>query len=221
MIVFLDGVNLDEIAELWEAGLIDGVTTNPSLIAKSGREMNKTIYDICKILEWKGHVSAEVLAIDYSNMLLESEKLTQIAENVVIKLPATAHGLRACKTLYDKGVKVNMTLCFSPMQALLAARAGAYYISAFVGRVEDAGYSGEEMLRNIASIYDNYDYSTKILSTSVRSMNHIQLSALLGADAITVPYNLITSMIKHPLTDKGLEMFLSDWKKFEGQAAHL
>ena len=211
MKLFLDTANIDEIKALAASGLIDGVTTNPSLIAKSGRDFLEVIAEICAIID--GPVSAEATASDAPTMLKEGEKLAAIAKNVAVKVPLTEAGLLVCKQLSDKGVMVNVTLCFSASQALLAAKAGAGFISPFVGRLDDIATDGMGLIEEIATIYANYDFPTEILVASVRGVQHVVDAALLGADVATVPPQVITAMFKHPLTDKGIEAFTADWKK--------
>ena len=211
MKLFLDTANIDEIKALAASGLIDGVTTNPSLIAKSGRDFLEVIAEICAIID--GPVSAEATASDAPTMLKEGEKLASIAKNVAVKVPLTEAGLLVCKQLSDKGVMVNVTLCFSAAQALLAAKAGAGFISPFVGRLDDIATDGMGLIEEITAIYANYDFPTEILVASVRGVQHVVDAALLGADVATVPPQVITAMFKHPLTDKGIEAFTADWHK--------
>lgn len=209
---FVDTANLDEIRETADLGLLDGVTTNPSLIAKEGDVDFKTrIKEICDIVD--GDVSAEVTAVDYDGMLEQGRELAKIADNVVIKCPLTWDGLKATKTFSEEGIKVNVTLCFSPSQALLAAKAGAGYISPFIGRLDDISQDGMDLVRQIVQIYDNYGYETEVLAASIRHPMHIVESALAGADVATVPFSVFKKIVKHPLTDRGLDAFLSDWKK--------
>jgi len=209
---FIDTANLDEIKEAVELGLIDGVTTNPSLVAKEGDvDFKKHIAKICKLV--KGDVSAEVTALDTAGMLKEGRELAKIAKNVVIKVPLTLDGLKACRTFRAEGTKVNVTLCFSAAQALLAAKAGASYISPFIGRLDDIAQDGMVLIRDIVQIYDNYGFPTEVLAASIRHPMHIVDCALAGADVATIPFKVITQLVKHPLTDKGLEGFMSDWKK--------
>ncbi len=209
---FVDTADVAEIADLASLGLLDGVTTNPSLVAKSGRDFKTIIKEICAIVP--GPVSAEVAALDYEGMLAEGRTLAKIAKNVTVKLPLTWDGLRACKTLTSDGTMVNVTLCFSANQALLAAKAGATFISPFVGRLDDQGIDGMELISEIRTIYDNYaDLSTDILVASIRTVNHVKQAALIGADVITAPPAILKALVKHPLTDKGIEQFLGDWKK--------
>lgn len=209
---FIDTANLDEIKEANELGMIDGVTTNPSLVAKEGNvDFKEHIAKICSIVE--GDVSAEVTALDTAGMLAEGRELAKIASNVVIKVPLTLDGLKACRTFRAEGTKVNVTLCFSAAQALLAAKAGASYISPFIGRLDDIAQDGMQLIRDIVQIYDNYGFATEVLAASIRHPMHIVDCALAGADVATIPFKVITQLVKHPLTDKGLEGFLSDWKK--------
>ncbi|MBA4228278.1 MAG: fructose-6-phosphate aldolase [Hyphomonas sp.] len=208
---FVDTADTKDIADLAATGLIDGVTTNPSLIAKSGRPFAEVIAEICGLTD--GPVSAEVVAIDAEGMISEGRKLAKIAENVAVKLPLTWDGLKACRTLADEGIPVNVTLCFSANQALLAAKAGAAFISPFIGRLDDIHIDGMELIQEIRQIYDNYMFETEILAASIRSPNHVKLSALAGADVMTAPPAVIRSLVSHPLTDKGLEIFLADAKK--------
>ncbi len=209
---FVDTADITDIADLAETGLLDGVTTNPSLIAKSGRNFLDVIAEICTFVS--GPVSAEVTALDTATMLKEAEVLRRIARNVTIKVPLTWDGLKACKALTDRGVMVNVTLCFSANQALLAAKAGATFISPFIGRLDDIGQDGMQLVRDIRRIYDNYpNLKTEILSASIRSPDHVTQAALAGSDVATVPPAVLRDLVKHPLTDKGLDAFLTDWKK--------
>lgn len=208
---FVDTADTAEINELAATGLLDGVTTNPSLIAKSGRQFKEVIAEICSITD--GDVSAEVAATDYDTMIKEAKELVKIGDNVVIKLPLTLDGLKACKTLTGDGHKTNVTLCFSANQALLAAKAGATYISPFIGRLDDINLDGLELIREMRVIYDNYGFDTEILAASIRTANHVKECAIIGADVATVPPATLKALVKHPLTDKGLEAFLSDWAK--------
>lgn len=209
---FIDTANLDEIKEANELGLIDGVTTNPSLVAKEGDvDFKEHLAKICAIV--KGDISAEVTALDTEGMLSEGRDLAKVAPNVVIKVPLTLDGLKACRTFRAQGTKVNVTLCFSPAQALLAAKAGATYISPFIGRLDDVATDGMQLIRDIVQIYGNYGFETEVLAASIRHPMHIVDCALAGADVATIPFKVITQLVKHPLTDKGLEGFLSDWKK--------
>lgn len=208
---FVDTAEIKEIKELNELGLLDGVTTNPSLILKSGRNIAEVTKEICDIVE--GPVSAEVAATEYSEMMKEAAVLAKIAPNICIKLPLTFDGLKACKALTSDGHKTNVTLCFSATQALLAAKAGATFISPFIGRLDDTGIDGMELISDIRQIYDNYGYETEILAASIRTVNHVKDAALIGADVCTVPPATLKALVKHPLTDKGLEQFLADWAK--------
>ncbi|MBR0553413.1 fructose-6-phosphate aldolase [Stakelama marina] len=208
---FVDTADTAEIRELAESGLVDGVTTNPSLIHKSGREFLEVVEEICGITD--GPVSAEVVALDHETMMKEAEVLRKIADNVAIKVPLTIDGLKTCKALTDDGTMVNVTLCFSANQALLAAKAGASFISPFVGRHDDIGFDGMQLISDIRLIYDNYDFDTEILVASVRHPVHVLESARIGADVMTAPPKVIRQLVNHPLTDKGIEGFLADWKK--------
>ncbi len=208
---FADTADVAELRELKDLGLLDGVTTNPSLIAKSGRKFTEVIAEICSFVD--GPVSAEVAALDFDGMMKEANVLRKVAKNVTVKVPLTLEGLRACRTLSGEGTMVNVTLCFSANQALLAAKAGATFISPFVGRLDDIHQDGMELIAEIRQIYDNYDYDTNILVASVRTANHIKEAALIGADYATAPAAVLKSLVKHPLTDKGIEQFLADWKK--------
>ncbi len=206
---FADTAEIAEIRELAASGLLDGVTTNPSLVKKSGRDFLEVVAEIAKIVE--GPVSAEVVATEHKAMMKEAERLRKIADNVVIKVPLTPDGLKTCRALAKDGTKVNVTLCFSANQALLAAKAGASFISPFVGRLDDIGQSGMELIADIRLIYDNYDFATEILVASVRSPIHILDAAKIGADVVTAPPSVIWQLFKHPLTDAGLASFLKDW----------
>ena len=210
MKLFLDTADINEITDLNKTGMVDGITTNPSLIAKSGRNIIQTIEEICGIVS--GPVSAEVTATDYDGMMREGARLAEIASNVTVKLPLTEDGLRACSSLSEDNIMVNVTLCFSAAQALLAAKAGASFISPFVGRLDDVGADGMILISEIAEIYTNFDYSTEILVASVRGVQHVVDAALIGADVATIPPKIMSQMYKHPLTDKGLADFLSDWE---------
>lgn len=209
---FIDTANLDEIKEANELGLIDGVTTNPSLVAKEGDvDFKEHLAKICAMV--KGDISAEVTALDTAGMLKEGRDYAKVAVNVVIKVPLTLDGLKACRTFRAEGTKVNVTLCFSAAQALLAAKAGASYISPFIGRLDDVATDGMQLIRDIVQIYGNYGFETEVLAASIRHPMHIVDCALAGADVATIPFKVIQQLVKHPLTDKGLEGFLSDWKK--------
>jgi transaldolase len=207
---FVDTAEIADIKKLHEGGLLDGVTTNPSLVAKSGRNFLEVIAEICALVP--GPVSAEVASTEYDGMIAEGTKLAGIAKNVVVKLPLTVDGLRATKTFTDKGIKTNVTLCFSPNQALLAAKVGATYISPFIGRLDDINLDGVELIEQIRTIYDNYDFKTEILAASIRSANHVTQVALAGADVATIPPAVIYKLADHPLTKSGLEQFVKDWK---------
>ena len=208
---FLDSADVSEIKDLYSTGMVDGVTTNPSLILKSGRNIHTVTKEICTIVD--GPVSSEVTAMETIDMLQQAEKLIAIAKNIVIKVPLTWNGLLACKNLTDKGIMVNVTLCFSANQALLAAKAGATFISPFIGRLDDINLDGIALLEEIRIIYDNYDIKTEILAASIRTPNHLTQSAIAGADIATIPPSTFRDLIKHPLTDKGLETFSRDWEK--------
>ena len=209
---FVDTADVAEINELAATGLLDGVTTNPSLVAKAGRDFKEIVAEICKIVP--GPVSAEVAATDYEGMMREADVLRKIAKNVTIKVPLTMDGLKACKALTSDGTMVNVTLCFSANQALLAAKAGATFVSPFIGRLDDIGLNGMDVIREIRAIYDNYpDLSTDILAASIRTVNHVKEAALIGADVATIPPSILKLLVKHPLTDSGLATFVADWKK--------
>lgn len=208
---FADTGDVAEIRELKDLGLLDGVTTNPSLIAKSGRQFKEVIAEICSIVD--GPVSAEVAALDFNGMMKEADVLRKIAKNVAVKVPLTLDGLKACRALTSEGTMVNVTLCFSPNQALLAAKAGATFVSPFIGRLDDIHQDGMALISEIRQIYDNYDFDTNILAASIRTANHIKEAALIGADYATAPAAVLKSLVKHPLTDKGIEQFLADWRK--------
>ena len=208
---FVDTAEVKEIRELADMGLLDGVTTNPSLIAKSGRAFKEVVAEICAIVQ--GPVSAEVTALDFDGMMREAKELRAIAKNVAVKVPLTLPGLKACKALTSDGAMVNVTLCFSANQALLAAKAGASFISPFLGRLDDIHIDGVELISEIRQIYDNYDFATEILAASIRTPLHVKQVALIGADVATMPAAVLKALVKHPLTDKGIEQFLADWKK--------
>ena len=208
---FVDTAEIDAIAELNELGMVDGVTTNPSLILKSGRDIMEVTKEICELVE--GPVSAEVVALEAEAMIAEGRKLAEIASNITVKLPLTWDGLKACKVLSTEGKMVNVTLCFSANQALLAAKAGASFISPFIGRLDDMHIDGLELIQDIRTIYDNYGFETEILAASIRSVNHVQDCALIGADVVTAPPDVIKKLAGHPLTDKGLDQFMKDWAK--------
>jgi transaldolase len=209
---FVDTADIAEIRELAATGLLDGVTTNPSLVAKAGGDFKAIIAEICEVVT--GPVSAEVAATDAEGMLREGRTLAKIAKNVTVKVPLTWDGLKACKALTSEGTMVNVTLCFSANQALLAAKAGATFVSPFIGRLDDIGLDGMELIREIRQIYDNYpDLSTDILAASIRTVGHVKDAALIGADVATVPPAILKALVQHPLTDKGIAQFIADWKK--------
>ncbi|MFY9211381.1 MAG: fructose-6-phosphate aldolase [Aestuariivita sp.] len=208
---FVDTAEIDAIAELNDLGMVDGVTTNPSLILKSGRDILEVTKEICDLVD--GPVSAEVVATEADAMIAEGRKLADIAPNIAVKLPLTWDGLKACKVLTGEGKMVNVTLCFSANQALIAAKAGATFISPFIGRLDDINIDGMDLIADIRTVYDNYGFQTQILAASIRSVNHVLESARIGADVMTAPPEVIKKLASHPLTDKGLEQFLSDWAK--------
>ncbi|WP_324826903.1 fructose-6-phosphate aldolase [Qipengyuania zhejiangensis] len=208
---FVDTADIADIKEMADTGLLDGVTTNPSLIAKSGRDFMEVTKEICALVD--GPVSAEVVALDHETMMREAETLRKIADNVCIKVPLTIDGLKTCRKLTSDGTQVNVTLCFSANQALLAAKAGATFVSPFVGRHDDNGFDGMELIADIRRIYDNYDFGTEILVASIRNPVHVLQSARIGADVATMPPAVIKGLFKHVLTDKGIEGFLADWAK--------
>ncbi|WP_375683250.1 fructose-6-phosphate aldolase [Bartonella sp. AP3QHHD] len=208
---FVDSANIEEIQESQNLSLVDGVTTNPSLILKSGRNILDVTKEICALVS--GPVSAEVAATEFESIMKEAAVLAKVADNICIKLPLTLDGLKACKALTAAGLKTNLTLCFSANQALLAAKAGATFVSPFIGRLDDCGNDGSELLHEIRTIYDNYNFKTQILAASIRTVNHVKEAALRGADVATVPPTILKALVKHPLTDKGLQIFLDDWKK--------
>ncbi|MDP9136630.1 MAG: fructose-6-phosphate aldolase [Pseudomonadota bacterium] len=208
---FIDTADVAEIRDIASLGFLDGVTTNPSLVAKTGRAFRDVIKEICAVVE--GPVSAEVTALDADGMIAEGQSLAKIAKNVTVKVPLTWDGLKACRALTQAGTMVNVTLCFNANQALLAAKSGATFISPFIGRLDDIGLDGMELIEEIRLIYDNYDFSTEILAASIRTVNHVKAAALAGADVVTVPPPVMKLLLKHPLTDKGIDSFLGDWKK--------
>jgi len=212
---FIDTANIDEIRDAARLGILDGVTTNPSLVAKEGRKFEAVIAEICTIVD--GPISAEVTALDFDGMMAQAHPLAKIHKNVTIKVPLTKDGLRACKALRGEGTAVNVTLCFSPSQALLAAKCGATFISPFVGRLDDVSQDGMELIRQIRAIYDNYGYTTQILAASIRHPMHVVDCALAGADVGTMPYKVMTQLYEHPLTDLGLKKFLEDWEKLKSK----
>jgi transaldolase len=212
MRIFIDTANLDEIKEAADMGILDGVTTNPSLVAKEGHKDFKAMLEkICEIVD--GDISAEVVSVTCNEIVKEAKELSKIHKNIVIKVPLIKEGLKAVKILSDEGIKTNVTLCFSPSQALLAAKAGAYLISPFIGRLDDISTNGMELVAQIVNIYRNYDFQTQVLVASIRNPLHFVDAALIGADVCTIPFKVINQLVKHPLTDIGLEKFLSDWKK--------
>jgi transaldolase len=208
---FIDTANVEEIRKTNELGLLDGVTTNPTLVSKEGREFKGLIKEICSIVD--GPVNAEVVSTDAEGMINEARDLVKLADNIVVKIPLIEEGLKAVKILTAEDIKTNVTLCFSPTQSLMAAKAGAAYVSPFVGRLDDISSAGMDLVEQIITIYDNYGYDTEIIVASIRNPTHVVDAALMGADIATIPYNVIQQLIKHPLTDIGLEKFLADWKK--------
>jgi transaldolase len=208
---FIDTANIDEIKKANELGMVDGVTTNPSLVAKEGREFKGLIKEICGIVD--GPVNAEVVSTDAVGMVKEARELAKLADNIVVKIPMLEEGLKAVKTLAQEEINTNVTLCFSPIQALMAAKAGAAYISPFVGRLDDISHIGMELVEEIITIYDNYGFETEVIVASVRNPIHVLDAALMGADIATIPFKVIQQLTKHPLTDIGVEKFLADWKK--------
>jgi transaldolase len=209
---FVDTADVNEIRELAATGLLDGVTTNPTLIAKSGRDFVEVITEIAGLVS--GPVSAEVISMDFDGMVREGEKLAKIADNIAIKVPLTMDGLKACKYFTNKGIMVNVTLCFSAAQAILAAKAGATFVSPFIGRLDDIGQSGMQLIADICTIYNQYDnFNTEVLVASIRSPQHVVDAALMGAHVATIPPSVLKQLVSHPLTDKGLETFMADWKK--------
>lgn len=214
MQIYLDSASLDEVRQAADLGVLDGVTTNPTLIAKEGVDYARRLGEICRVV--KGPVSAEVIATDFEGMVREGKERAMIAPNIVVKLPSTLPGLKACKALSDEGLRTNMTLCFQPLQAMLVARAGAFLVSPFIGRLDDVGEDGMDLIRKIRLIYDNYRMKTQILAASIRHTTHLLHCALAGADVATCPLKVITDCMKHPLTDIGLERFLADYKKAFG-----
>ena len=214
MEIYIDTANIDEIKEAHDLGVLDGVTTNPSLIAKEKVDYGKRLAQICEIVE--GPVSAEVIATEFKAMVKEGKERAKIAENIVVKLPSTVDGLKACRALTDEGIPTNMTLCFQPMQAMLVAKAGAFLVSPFLGRLDDISEDGMDLIHRIRAIYDNFGFETKILAASIRHPKHMVDCALAGADVATVPMSVIKQLMSHPLTDIGLEKFLADYKKAFG-----
>ncbi|MEA3436492.1 MAG: fructose-6-phosphate aldolase [Thermodesulfobacteriota bacterium] len=208
---FIDTANIDEIKEASKMGMVDGVTTNPSLISKEGRDFEEVIKEICEIVD--GPISAEVISIDAEGMVKEARHLAGIHDNIVVKIPMTVDGLKATRTLTGEGIKTNVTLVFSPLQALMAAKAGATYVSPFVGRLDDLSHEGLLLVEQIVEIYSNYGYDTEIIVASVRNPLHVLDAAMMGADIATIPFNVLGKLAAHPLTDKGLKSFLDDWNK--------
>ncbi|HEX9079551.1 MAG TPA: fructose-6-phosphate aldolase [Desulfuromonadaceae bacterium] len=208
---FIDTADVKEIREAHELGLVDGVTTNPSLVAKSGRKFTDVIKEITEIVD--GPISAEVVSVDHDGMIGEAEALAKIHPNIVVKIPMIPEGLKATRSLHEKGIKTNVTLIFTPMQALLAAKAGATYVSPFIGRLDDISQDGMGIIEDIRTIFDNYGYAAEIIVASVRNPVHVLNAALIGADIATIPYSVIMQLTKHPLTDAGLKKFLEDWQK--------
>lgn len=208
---FIDTADVKEIREAHSLGILDGVTTNPSLIAKTGRPFRETIEEICSIVQ--GPVSAEVVSLDTEGMLKEARELAKIADNIVVKIPLIKNGLKAVKRLTEEGIKTNVTLCFSSNQALLAAKAGGTYVSPFVGRLDDRGQVGMDLIEEIRTIYDNYGFQTEIIVASIRHPIHVRDAAMMGADVATIPFNVFDMLVQHPLTDDGVKRFLSDWEK--------
>ena len=213
---FIDTANIDEIKKAKDYGLVDGVTTNPTLVSRENREFKPLIKEICSVVD--GPVSAEVISLDYNGMLDEARELSKLAENVVVKIPMTEEGLKAVKTLSSEGIKTNVTLVFSPLQALLAAKAGATFVSPFVGRLDDISHYGMELVAQIMDIYFNYAFDTEVIVASVRNPIHVLEAAKMGADISTIPFKVLMQFVKHPLTDIGIERFLSDWKKLENKS---
>jgi transaldolase len=210
---FIDTANIEEIKEANAMGMVDGVTTNPSLIAKEGRDFKEIITEICEIVD--GPISAEVISLEEAGMVSEARELVKIHENIVVKIPMTIDGLKAVRTLSSEGIKTNVTLVFSTLQALMAAKAGASYVSPFVGRLDDLAQDGLVLVDQIVTIYDNYDYETEVIVASVRNPLHVLDSALMGADIATIPFNVLAKLASHPMTDKGIAAFMADWEKRE------
>lgn len=208
---FIDTANIAEIKEAASMGVLDGVTTNPSLVAKEGKDFRKLLEEICAIVD--GPISAEVIPTDFEGIMKEGRELSKIHRNIVVKVPLIKEGLKAVKALKAEGIRTNVTLCFSPTQALVAAKAGAYFISPFIGRLDDVSTNGMELIRQIVTIYRNYQYETQVLVASVRHPLHVVEAAMIGADICTIPFKVIEQLIKHPLTDIGLQKFLEDWNK--------
>lgn len=211
MQIFIDSADIEEIRDAAAMGVVDGVTTNPSLVAKTGRPFKDVLIDICEVID--GPISAEVISTDYDGMMSEARSLASMHDNIVVKIPLIAEGLKAVRTLSDEGIRTNVTLCFSPTQGLLAAKAGATYISPFIGRIDDISGNGMEIVEQLVTIYQNYGLSTQVLAASIRNPVHVVQAALIGADVATLPHKVIHQLVKHPLTDIGLERFLADAKK--------
>jgi transaldolase len=214
MQIYLDSASLDDVKKAHDLGVLDGVTTNPSLIAKEGVPYSKRLAEICAVCT--GPVSAEVIATDYAGMLKEGREHVRIAPNIVVKLPCTPDGLKACKALSDEKIRTNLTLCFQPLQAMMVAKAGAFLVSPFIGRLDDVGQDGMQLIRDIRKVYDNYGMKTMVLAASIRHTNHLLHCAMAGADVATCPLKVILDCMKHPLTDKGIEIFLADYRKAFG-----
>ncbi|MCF8111838.1 MAG: fructose-6-phosphate aldolase [Desulfobacteraceae bacterium] len=208
---FIDTANVDEIREAHEMGMVDGVTTNPTLIAKEGRDFKEIINEICEIVD--GPISAEAISLDVDGMITEARELAKIHKNIVVKIPMTIEGLKAVRTLSAEGIGTNVTLVFSPLQALMAAKAGATYVSPFVGRLDDLSQEGMDLVEQIVSIYDNYGFQTEVIVASIRNPLHVLESALMGADIATIPFSVLKKLAAHPMTDKGIQAFLDDWEK--------
>ena len=211
MQIFIDSADIEEIRDAAAMGVVDGVTTNPSLVAKTGRPFRDVLVDICEVID--GPISAEVIATDYDGMMREARSLAKMHENIVVKIPLIAEGLKAVRTLTHEGIRTNVTLCFSPTQGLLAAKAGATYVSPFIGRIDDIGGDGMEIVQQLVTIYQNYNLTTQVLAASIRHPVHVVQASLIGADVATLPHKVIHQLLKHPLTDSGLERFLADAKK--------
>ena len=214
MELYIDTANIKEIKEAAALGVRDGVTTNPSLIAKEGVDYTQRLAEICEVVP--GPVSAEVISVDFDGMMKEGRERAKIADNIVVKLPSTVDGLKACKAMSTEGIRTNLTLCFQPLQAMMVAKAGAFLVSPFIGRIDDIGTDGMDLIRQIREIYDNYGYSTKVLAASIRHPMHVVQCALVGCDVATVPFSVIKQFMNHPLTDSGLEKFVADYKKAFG-----
>jgi transaldolase len=211
MQIFIDSADIEEIRDAAAMGVVDGVTTNPSLVAKTGRPFRDVLVDICEVID--GPISAEVIATDYDGMMKEARSLAKMHDNIVVKIPLIAEGLKAVRTLTDEGIRTNVTLCFSPTQGLLAAKAGATYVSPFIGRIDDISGDGMEIVQQLVTIYQNYNLTTQVLAASIRHPVHVVQASLIGADVATLPHKVIHQLLKHPLTDSGLERFLADAKK--------